>query len=208
MSDGQTERRPQIRVTILDATNHHLPGVTLDYYFGEDHATIEVADIDPIISIPVGVERVRFVANYPDARTIQRIALATDGECILKFSDVMPEPSKSKLSPAFIGVVALLIAVAVGASFFNQVAATFVFGIIFLMTLLALAFVFPKPTPIQYLVMRITLALAGAGIATMLTGFIEVEIPGYLKAGGALAVFAVIYFRSPAALIAEHEKET
>jgi hypothetical protein len=101
----------------------------------------------------------------------------------------------------FVGTVAI--------AFFNQVIATFAFGIIFVVAMLVLAFTFSQPTPIQYLVMRIVLALASAGIAAMLTGFISVEIPAIgsnarplVQAGGALAVFVIIYFRSPAALVA------
>jgi hypothetical protein len=80
----------------------------------------------------------------------------------------------------------------------------------FITSMIILAFKFPHPTPIQYLVMRIVLALSSAGIAGIFTGFIAVNIPGVgaaaqplVTAGGALAVFAVVYFKSPAALVAE-----
>ncbi len=99
----------------------------------------------------------------------------------------------------FVGTIVL--------AFFNQIIATFAFGIVFIVAMTVLAFAFPNPTAIQYLVMRIVLALSSAGVAGMLTGFIAVEIPSIagaaplVKAGGALAVFVIVYFRSPADLV-------
>lgn len=85
-----------------------------------------------------------------------------------------------------------------------QIALAFGFGVIFLVTLLILAIKFPTPTPFQYAVFRIVLALAAAGFAAMIPGFIEINLkPGEetaLRAGGALAVFVVVYFFSPAKL--------
>jgi len=79
--------------------------------------------------------------------------------------------------------------------------AIFAFGVIFVSVLLLLVFVFPNPTPFQYETTRIILALATASIATLLTGFLTVEIPRFLKAGGAFAVFVIVYFYSPAKLV-------
>ena len=76
------------------------------------------------------------------------------------------------------------------------------FGIAFLLALGVLALFVPHPTPFQYLVFRVVLALAAAGVAAMLPGFLEVNIPNWLRAGGALAVFVVVYFYNPAALVA------
>ncbi|MGA8499319.1 MAG: hypothetical protein WB764_27820 [Xanthobacteraceae bacterium] len=80
--------------------------------------------------------------------------------------------------------------------------AIFIFGLAFVTTILVFAFVFPEPTPMQYLVMRIILALATSAVATLLTGFIDLEIPNFLKAGGAFAIFIIVFFYNPAALVA------
>jgi hypothetical protein len=80
------------------------------------------------------------------------------------------------------------------------------FAVIFISTILVLAFRFPRPTPFQYTVSRIVLALASAGFATVISGFIEVTIPDFLKVGGALAVFAIVYFYSPAELAVRKKK--
>jgi hypothetical protein len=80
--------------------------------------------------------------------------------------------------------------------------AIFTFGVIFVVVLLVLAIVFPAPTSFQYTVFRIVLALAAAGIGALVPGFLEVRYKSVVRAGGALALFVVIYFFSPAALVA------
>ena len=88
-------------------------------------------------------------------------------------------------------------------SFNFEVAAIFGFGVIFVSVILILAFVFPNPSPMQYLVTRVVLALSTASVATLLTGFISVEIPKIVKAGGAFAVFTIVFFYNPAALVVQ-----
>ncbi len=81
----------------------------------------------------------------------------------------------------------------------------FWFGVVFVIAILILAVAIPTPTAFQYLVFRIVLALAAAGVASTIPGFIELKInPGakfLIHAGGALAVFAIVYFQSPAKLV-------
>jgi hypothetical protein len=86
-----------------------------------------------------------------------------------------------------------------------RLAAIFVFGVVFVSIILALAFIFPTPTEFQYTVSRILLALSTSSVATLLTGFLEVQIPDAVKAGGAFAVFVIVYFYSPARLLAKNE---
>lgn len=78
----------------------------------------------------------------------------------------------------------------------------FGFGVTFVVTMLILAIALPNPTLFQYTIFRVVLALATAGVAAMIPGFIEIEIPNWLRAGGALAVFVVVYFYNPASLVA------
>ncbi len=79
--------------------------------------------------------------------------------------------------------------------------AAFGFGVVFVITLLALAIAVPNPTPFQYNVFRIVLALAAAGVAATIPGFIQVTVHIWLRAGGALAVFAIVFFYNPASLV-------
>ena len=77
----------------------------------------------------------------------------------------------------------------------------FSFGVVFVIVLLAMAIFFPNPTAFQYTIFRSVLSLAAAGVAAMIPGFITISISNWLRAGGALAVFAVVYFYNPAALV-------
>jgi hypothetical protein len=79
--------------------------------------------------------------------------------------------------------------------------AIFAFGATFVTALLVRAVVFPEPTPFQYTVFRIVLALAAAGVAAFVPGFLEVRCKTIVRAGGALAVFVIVYFFSPAGLV-------
>ena len=79
----------------------------------------------------------------------------------------------------------------------------FVFGVVFISALLGLSILFPNPSDFQYLTFRITLSLAAAGVAAMIPGFLQVTIPNWLRAGGALAVFSIVYFFNPANLVGE-----
>lgn len=76
------------------------------------------------------------------------------------------------------------------------------FGVVFIMAMLILATKFPKPTAFQYTVFRIVLAVAVGGVAAFIPGVIEVTVSTFVKAGSALGVFVVVYFFSPARLVA------
>ena len=79
--------------------------------------------------------------------------------------------------------------------------AVYVFGVVFVSIMVVIAIAIPEPTEFQYTVFRIVLALAAAGIAAFLPGFIHVEISKYVRAGEAIGVFIVVYFFTPAQLV-------
>lgn len=76
----------------------------------------------------------------------------------------------------------------------------FIFGVVFVSVLLGVAFLVPEPKPFQYTIFRIVLALAAAGVAAVIPGIIMVNPWKWLRAGGAFAVFVIVYFFAPAAL--------
>jgi hypothetical protein len=82
-----------------------------------------------------------------------------------------------------------------------QTVLAFVFGVCFVATILTIALVKPNPTSYQFGVFKTVLALAGAGVAAVIPGFLEVRFREWLRAGGALAVFIVLYFFNPAGMI-------
>jgi hypothetical protein len=77
----------------------------------------------------------------------------------------------------------------------------FVFGVAFVVVLLVLAVEIPNPTSFQYTTFRVILALAASGIAVMIPGFLHVTISTWIRAGGALGVFVVVFFFNPASLV-------
>ncbi|HXO19319.1 MAG TPA: hypothetical protein VOA87_05255 [Thermoanaerobaculia bacterium] len=81
----------------------------------------------------------------------------------------------------------------------------FVFGVVFVVVLVVLAIAVPNPTPFQYTVFRVLLALAAAGVAATIPGFLQVTIADWLRVGGALAVFVIVFFYNPAALVVVQE---
>lgn len=74
----------------------------------------------------------------------------------------------------------------------------YLFGVIFVTAILIVAIVIDTPTPLQEFVFRVVISLAAAGIAAVIPGFINVDVNGFLRAGGAIAVFVIVYFTNPA----------
>jgi hypothetical protein len=90
------------------------------------------------------------------------------------------------------------------------VPAAFIIGVVFLSVILALVVFIPTPTPAQFQVFKIIIALGGAAFAMAITGFLAIHLPvgggGYIVGGGALAVFLILFFFSPAAKLVTEPK--
>jgi internalin A len=82
----------------------------------------------------------------------------------------------------------------------------FGFSIAFIIVIITIALFVPNPTAFQYTIFRVVLALFAAGTAIMIPGALEITIKNWLKATGAIAVFVIVYFYSPASLV--HNPET
>ncbi|MBZ5523285.1 MAG: hypothetical protein LAP21_13695 [Acidobacteriia bacterium] len=78
----------------------------------------------------------------------------------------------------------------------------FVFGLVFLASILVIIIVVPNPTLAQWRVFCVVLALAAGGVATVLSGMLKVDLNlgkrAAIGATGALAVFVIVYFFVPA----------
>lgn len=61
----------------------------------------------------------------------------------------------------------------------------------------------PTPTPFQYDVFRIILAVGVAGFAACIPGLVHLRLGTWLQAAGAIAVFVIVYFYSPARLVVD-----
>jgi len=80
-------------------------------------------------------------------------------------------------------------------------------GLVFLAVLVYIAERVPYPTEWQEFLFRIILALAGAAFAAMIAGFLHIEgrfQRTILRAGGGLAVFALIYLVNPPKLVSHN----
>lgn len=71
-------------------------------------------------------------------------------------------------------------------------------GVALILLAIVLAFVFQQPTPLQTKIIQALLALGFGGFATELTGFLKVDMNWgprlVVGAGGALAVFVILWF--------------
>ncbi|MBT4699899.1 MAG: DUF4019 domain-containing protein [Rhodospirillaceae bacterium] len=92
-----------------------------------------------------------------------------------------------------------------GISRSTQQIAAYIFGVTFVVAMLTIAIFLPQPSSFQIFVFRVVLALAAAGVAAMIPGFISVQLGSAIRAGGAIAVFAVVYFLNPAAIVVKSE---
>jgi len=75
-------------------------------------------------------------------------------------------------------------------------------GVIVIGVPLVLAMAIPYPGPFQHSVFRAAFALAAAGLAASLPGFLPVTISAWIRAGAALGVFVVAFFYNPIAPVA------
>lgn len=77
------------------------------------------------------------------------------------------------------------------------------FGVLFVVVMLGLALFIPSPTLFQQFVFRIVLGLAASGVATTIPGALDLKIRAGIRATGAIAVFALLYFFNPAELVTD-----
>jgi hypothetical protein len=74
-------------------------------------------------------------------------------------------------------------------------------ALVFLVALLVIAIFIPHPTAFQIFVFRIVLALAAAAFGATIPGFFTINLPlpakGLIHAGGAIALFLLIYWFNP-----------
>lgn len=79
--------------------------------------------------------------------------------------------------------------------------AVFTFGVVFLIVILVLVLKFPVLTQDQFFVFKLILALSAGGVGALLPGFLNMDIrlpiKGGIQAGGALALFASVWFINP-----------
>jgi len=74
-------------------------------------------------------------------------------------------------------------------------------GVLFVSLMLVIALAVPNPTATQWFIFRVVLALAAAGIGAVLPGLIVVSVSKFVRAGGAIALFVLVYLSNPPQLV-------
>lgn len=80
----------------------------------------------------------------------------------------------------------------------QQITYSIIAGTLFLCVLLGLAVFIECPTQAQGKIFSVVLALAAASYAASIPGFLNVKVDTGVTAGGALGVFVIVFFWSPA----------
>ena len=57
------------------------------------------------------------------------------------------------------------------------------------------------PTPLGILIYRVILALVAAGIGAVIPGMIDVNVQPVVRAGGAIALFVIVFWFNPPNLV-------
>jgi hypothetical protein len=76
------------------------------------------------------------------------------------------------------------------------------FGIVFVCVLLVIAYVTPNPSPYQEWTYRVVMSLAAGGIGAIIPGLLSFHSP-WVKAGGAMACFAIVYLLNPPSIASQ-----
>jgi hypothetical protein len=82
-----------------------------------------------------------------------------------------------------------------------QKVTAFACGVVFVALMLIIAIAIPNPTTTQWFVFRVVLALAAAGIGAVIPGLIIVNVSKVIRAGGAIALFVLVYLLNPPQLV-------
>jgi hypothetical protein len=82
----------------------------------------------------------------------------------------------------------------------------FGFGFFFAIILLLIAKFDRDPTPLGILIYRVVLALVAAGIGAVIPGMIDVNVQPVIRAGGAIALFVIVFWFNPPNLVTHAPK--
>jgi hypothetical protein len=82
----------------------------------------------------------------------------------------------------------------------------FCFGVVFVVLILIVAVFDRDPPPFSLFIYRVVLSLAAAGVGAVIPGIVNVDINPVVRAGGALALFVVVFWFNPPSIIAQAKK--
>lgn len=79
--------------------------------------------------------------------------------------------------------------------------AAFGCGVLFVALMLIIVIAIPNPSATQWFVFRVVLALAAAGVGAVIPGLVVVNVSKVVRAGGAIALFVLVYLLNPPQLV-------
>jgi len=88
-----------------------------------------------------------------------------------------------------------------------QIILAFSFGVVFVTVLLVLSVAIQNPTATTFFIFRTVLALAAAGVGAVIPGLLVVHVSKLVRAGGALALFVLVFLVNPPALVVTADSE-
>jgi hypothetical protein len=88
-----------------------------------------------------------------------------------------------------------------------QIILAFSFGVVFVTVLLVLSVAIQNPTATTFFIFRTVLALAAAGVGAVIPGLLVVNVSKLVRAGGALALFVLVFLVNPPALVVTADSE-
>lgn len=74
-------------------------------------------------------------------------------------------------------------------------------GFVFVILSFVISMVIDNPSEFKMFIIRSTFAVGCAALASFIPGWINVNIKGYVKAGGAIAIILIFYFFNPPAML-------
>lgn len=74
-------------------------------------------------------------------------------------------------------------------------------GIFLIIITLIMAMIIKNPSPTQFFIIRGVFALSCAAVGSCIPGWLKVNINGYVKAGGAIALILIFWFFNPPAIL-------
>jgi hypothetical protein len=172
----------RITVRVVDRSGFQIPDATIQYWIngegpltatGHGQANIELAD-------DLGAASVSVKATYEGVEQGPTVLSADQSEWRFQFD--------TDIYPLWRGFIMKHFSALV--------------GIFFILLALVLVFVFDSPTPLQTHLVLAMFALGGGGFGGEVAGFIKTSLTLGTKlkiaAGGAAAIFVVLYFFIPA----------
>jgi hypothetical protein len=192
-----------VRITVRDRQGSPIPGASVTI-MGDGNDKTLITDTAGVATSTIHDPRVnaRVLAQYKDQRKEEPLG-PMESQAIVSLPIRYVSPAGHRTRFAILVFVTFL-ALAALFGYFGGMEnhLPLIVGLVLAACAIILAFVFTNATPLQRQIILTLAALAGGAIATEIPGFLSVQLTLSEKtgvaAGGAIAVFVILYFWSAA----------